>query len=171
MPAGVSAAAVSGTLGLSLLQKVLRIVGKRKSFAGDRGELAALLEAAGVESQRLARCADEDIAAYRGYMAARKLNPEGAGAGAAAVVETPLRAARSALKGLDLCAAAAEMVDGAVAADLVTAAILLSGSVRAMAQSAGMNLRESADQTARLSCEEIEAAALRQLDLVVRRLA
>ena len=36
VPAGVSAAAVSATLGLGLLTKVLEVARKRKDFAGDR---------------------------------------------------------------------------------------------------------------------------------------
>ena len=167
VPAGVSVAAVSAALGVSLLRKVLEIVAKRKRFQGDRGELAALLEAARTESEYLARCADEDIAAYRAYIAARRTGD----AGATPAVKTPLRGARSALAGLDLCAAAAGIVDGAVAADLGTAAILLAGAVRAMALSAGVNLRESPDHAAILECKELEVRALRQLDSVLRRVA
>src|SRR5437762_9242289 len=107
VPAGVSVAAVSAALGVSLLRKVLEIVAKRKNFQGDRGELSALLEAARTESERLARCADEDIAAYRAYITARRLKT--ADAVGASVIETSVRGARSALAGLDLCAAAAGM--------------------------------------------------------------
>ena len=70
-PAGVSVAAVSAVLGASLLQKVLEIVAKRKSFTGDLEKLSSLREAARNEAERLTQYADEDIAAYRSYMEAR----------------------------------------------------------------------------------------------------
>jgi methenyltetrahydrofolate cyclohydrolase len=170
-PAGVSVSAVSATLGVSLLQMVLEIVAKRKSFAGDRGELSSLRQAAKNEADRLARCADEDIAAYRAYIAARRLKTGDAEAARSlrAVLETPLQAARSALSGLDLCAAAAGMVNGAVAADLGTAAILLAGAVRALLLSVDVNLRQLPDREVMVECREIEARALRQLDSVLRQ--
>ena len=170
MPAGVSVAAVSATLGVSLLQKVLEIVAKRKSFAGDPGELSSVRQAAKNEAERLARCADEDIAAYRAYLAARRLKTGDAEASSLrAVIETPLQAARSALSGLDLCAAAAGMVKGAVAADLGTAAILLAGAVRALLLSVDVNLRQLPDREVMVECREIEAQTLRQLDSVLRQ--
>jgi formiminotetrahydrofolate cyclodeaminase len=170
-PAGVSVSAVTATLGVSLLQMVLEIVAKRKSFAGDPEELSSLRQAAKNESERLARCADEDIAAYRAYVAARRLKTGDAETARClrAVIEAPLQAARSALSGLDLCAAAAGMVDGAVAADLGTAAILLAGAVRALLLSVDVNLRQLPDREAMAEYREIEAQALRQLDSVLRR--
>jgi len=171
VPAGVSVSAVSATLGLSLLQKVLEIVARRKSFAGDPAELATLRHAAKDESARLARCADEDIAAYQDYMAARRLKAGEAEAAHAlrAVVEAPLKAARSALSGLDLCAAAAGMVTGAVASDLATAAFLLAGAARAMLLSVEVNLRQLPDREVMAECRQIEAKALRYLDSVLRQ--
>jgi formiminotetrahydrofolate cyclodeaminase len=176
VPAGVSVAAVSATFGVSLLQKVLEIVAKRKSLAGDRGHLASLRQAAGDEAERLARYADEDIAAYRAYMEARRRSDADVETARALrdVIETPLKAARSALAGLDLCADAAGIVRGAVAADLGTAAILLAGAVRAMLLSAEVNLmqvpnlRQLPDGEAIGECKEIEEKAARQLELVVR---
>jgi formiminotetrahydrofolate cyclodeaminase len=168
-PAGVSVSAVSATLGISLLLKVLEIVAKRKSFAGDLGRLASLRQAARNESARLAQYADEDIAAYRAYIKARKVKTEDVDSAGAlgAVVEIPLKAARSALAGLDLCADAAGVVKGAVAADLGTAAILLAGAVRAMLLSAEVNLHQQPDREAIAECGKIEERALRQLDSVL----
>ena len=51
VPAGVSAAAVSATLGLGLLIKVLEIASKRKGFAGDRKLVESLVHDARNKSQ------------------------------------------------------------------------------------------------------------------------
>ena len=171
VPAGVSVAAVSATLGVSLLQKVLAIVAKRKSFTGDRGHLASLRQAAGNVSERLVQYANEDIGAYRAYAEARRLKTPDVEMARALqqVVEVPLKAARSALTGLDLCADAAGIVRGAVAADLATAAILLAGAVRAMLLSAEVNLRQLPDREASVECREIEEKVLRQLESVVKQ--
>jgi methenyltetrahydrofolate cyclohydrolase len=172
-PAGVSVSAVSATLGVSLLQKVLEIVAKRKNFAGDPGRLASLRKAARNESERLTQCANEDIAAYRAYMEARRLKTGEAETARTLrdVIEVPLKAARSALSGLDLCADAAGIVRGAVAADLGTAAILLAGAVRAMLLSAEVNLRQLPDGEASVECREIGEKAARQLGSVLRQVA
>jgi methenyltetrahydrofolate cyclohydrolase len=169
-PAGVSVSAVSATLGVSLLRKVLEIMAKRKSFAGDSGRLASLRQAARNESERLTRYANEDIAAYRAYMEARRLKTADKTARALRDVnETPLKAARSALAGLDLCADAAGLVTGAVAADLGTAAILLAGAIRALLLSVEANLQQHPAREAFTECKEIEERALRQLDSVLRQ--
>lgn len=172
VPAGVSAAAVSATLAVSLLQKVLAIVAKRKSFAGDRGHLASLRQAARDETERLAQYANEDIAAYRAYAEARSLKAGDVEIARALhdVIEVPLNAARSALTSLDLCADAAGIVRGAVAADLATAAILLAGGIRAMLLSAEVNLRGlSGREEAIAECKELGERAARQLDSVLRQ--
>ncbi len=168
-PAGVSVSAVSATLGISLLQKVLEIVAKRKSFAGDRGRLASLRQAADNESERLTQCADEDVTAYRAYMEARRVKAADVETALRDVNETPLRAARSALAGLDVCADAAGIVNGAVAADLGTAAILLAGAIRAMLLSVDVNLQQHPDRETSVERREIEEKALRQLDSVLRQ--
>ena len=49
-PAGVSISAVTASLALALLAKVLDITGKRKDFSGDRERLASLIESARAES-------------------------------------------------------------------------------------------------------------------------
>jgi formiminotetrahydrofolate cyclodeaminase len=172
-PAGVSVSAVSATLGISLLLKVLEIVAKRKNFAGDLGHLAWLRQAAGKESERLAQYADEDIAAYRAYIEARRLKTADVASARALrdVIEIPLRAAGSALAGLDLCADASSIVYGAVAADLGTAAILLAGAVRAMVLSVDVNLQQHPDREVAAECRGIEERALGQLDLVLRQTA
>ena len=71
VPAGVSVAAVSASLGLSLLIKVVEIVRKRKDFAGDPAKIEELLVQTRAESAKLDRLADEDIVAFAEYMASR----------------------------------------------------------------------------------------------------
>jgi formiminotetrahydrofolate cyclodeaminase len=170
-PAGASVAAVSAALGASLLQKVLYIVAMRKSFAGDLEKLSSLREAARNEAGRLTRCADEDIAAYRGYMVARrnKTTDLELARSLRGVMETPLNGARSALSGLNLCVDASEIVHGAIAADLATAAILLEGAVRSMLLCVAVNLQELPDPEVTAECKEIGEKALRQLASVLRQ--
>jgi formiminotetrahydrofolate cyclodeaminase len=172
-PAGVSVAAVSGALGASLLQKVLEIVAKRKSFAVDLEKLSSLREAAKNKAEHLARYADEDIAAYRGYMVARrnKTRDDELARSLHGVMETPLNGARSALSGLNLCVDASEIVHGAVAADLATAAILLEGAVRSMLLCVEVNLQQLPNHEVTAECKEIEEKSLRQLASVLRQVA
>ena len=84
-------------------------------------------------------------------------------------METPLNASRSALSGLNLCVEAAELVHGAVAADLATAAILLEGAVRSMLLCVEVNLQQLPDREVTAECKAIEEKALRQLALVLRQ--
>lgn len=117
-PAGVTAAAVSARLGMALLIKVLEIVGRRKSFAGNASELRAWIESAQRESTRLAEAADEDITAD----AERRR---------AAV---PMKAAHAAEAGLVLCENARAVVTGAILADLEAARLLLRAGVEAIGE-------------------------------------
>jgi len=141
VPASVAISAVTASLALALLAKVLAITGKRKNFTGDRPRLGALLDAARAESTRLTRLADEDIEAFNQY---RECVRQGGEITAAIrqAIEVPLNAARAAVRGLGLCADAADMVRGLTAADLGAAAALLSGAVRAMLLSVDFNVRE-----------------------------
>ena len=123
--AGVATAAVSASFGLSLLIKVLQITGRRKGFSGDREQLGAWLEAARTLSADLARAAEDDIA--RGTSPAK-------------AAEAPLSAARAAGAGLNLCAEAAAVVRGSVAADLGVAAFLLASAARGILLCVDSNL-------------------------------
>lgn len=115
-PAGVTAAAVSARLGLALLIKALEIAARRKDFAGDTETVRAWLLAARRYSEILAEAANDDIVAA----------PE------RKRIEIPMNAARSAAAGLDLCAEAAGLVRGALAADVGVASALLCAAVRAI---------------------------------------
>ncbi len=128
-PAGVAAAAVAADLGLSLLIKTLVITGKRPE----------LLEAARAESARLRQAVDDDIAAVRELMRSRDA------AAMKKAIEVPMRAARSAGAGLDLCAQAAGEVRGLLAADLGAAAALLAGAAKAIQVCVDANLSASSE--------------------------
>jgi formiminotetrahydrofolate cyclodeaminase len=142
--------AVSARLGLGLLEKVLRIVSQRRDFSGDLGRFSQLDDAARTESARLARYADEDIAAFNKYMACRRLAKDtpqqredrerAIAAALRTTIEIPMNVARSAIAGIDLCTSAAGFVHAFVAADLGAAAELLAGAVRATLLSVDFNL-------------------------------
>ncbi len=141
VPAGVSAAAVSGTLGLGLLTKALEIASKRKDFAGDRDLVRALLADARRLSERLSRLADEDIAAFHEYLdCLRRKQPTDAAMRQA--IEVPLHVAQAAASGLDLCDQAKNLVHAFVASDLGTASALLAATLSASLLTANFNIRQ-----------------------------
>jgi formiminotetrahydrofolate cyclodeaminase len=135
-PASVAVSAVAANLGLGLLIKVLKITARRKSFAGDSQKLRALIDAALRESQQLRTAADEDVAAVRQYLSST--NP----AAVRNAIEVPIRAARAAVSGIELCGEASGIIYGLLAADLGAAVLLLSASVRAILLSVDFNLRQ-----------------------------
>ena len=144
---GVAAAAVSAALAASILQMVLEIAVRKK----ESERMRELIAAARGTSARLAQLADEDRAAYAGFMEARRLPRDSEearetrrramGAALRRATQTPLAAARSAAAALDICVEAAGMVHGQTAADVGGAAALLAGAVRAILYSVEANLR------------------------------
>jgi formiminotetrahydrofolate cyclodeaminase len=143
VPAGVSISAVSASLALALVGKVLDITGRRKTFAGDRALLNALIEQARAESSTLTRLADEDVEAFDLYLeATRSGDPEVTAKAASLTIKVPMEGARAAIRGLDLCLEAVELVSGLTAADLGIAAKLLDGAVRAMLLSVDFNVKQ-----------------------------
>lgn len=149
VPAGVAVAAVTASLAMALLVKVVEITRGRKKFGGDARQAEALIEAARRESTRLAALADEDIRAFRSYIECVRLpkTPGREQAMAAAVreaIRVPMDAARAVVHGLDLCREASALagVIGLTAADLAAAVALLSGAVSVMLLSVECNLRE-----------------------------
>jgi formiminotetrahydrofolate cyclodeaminase len=143
VPAGVSISAVSASLALALVGKVLDITGRRKTFAGDRALLNALIEQARAESSTLTRLADEDVEAFDLYLeATRSGDPEVTAKAVSLTIKVPMEGARAAIRGLDLCLEAVELVSGLTAADLGIAAKLLDGAVRAMLLSVDFNVKQ-----------------------------
>jgi|SRR5581483_775950 len=122
-PAGVAAACVAANLGISLLIKTLAIT-------GGQGEL---VDQARFEAAALRGAADQDIGAVMEFIGSR--NP----AAARQAIEAPLRAARAAVAGLELCAKAS--VKPVLSADLEAARALLAGALRAILICIDANLR------------------------------
>ena len=61
-------AAISATLALALLSKVLQVTRKRKDFAGDSDLISSLMNDTQKTSEALSCLADEDVAAYHEYL-------------------------------------------------------------------------------------------------------
>jgi len=115
-PAGVAAAAVAAELGIGLLIKTLAITGGQDE----------LLNTARRERARLRGAADDDIGAVMELIRTRDA------AALRQAIEAPMRAARAAVAGLELCAQASSVVKDALAADLGAAQALLAGALRAI---------------------------------------
>jgi len=130
-PAGVAAAAIAATLGVSLLVKALEIRGQRPDLSRAAREIAAELRAA----------ADADCEAIRGSLT----SPE--------AMNVPIRAARAAIQALALCNEAAPSVSGLLGADLRAGRELLSGAARAILTCIDANLekRPSAETAAEVN--------------------
>jgi len=160
--AGVAVSAVSAGLGMALLALTLKVASRRKNFAGNRARLRALLNAANKESARLVRYADEDIAAYQKYRDSLK-RKRGIDAALSRIIETPLEAAGSAARGLDLCAEAVSLVPLSVASDLGAAETLLAGAVRAILLTVDVNLLQLPAKS------ELRRGATRQVKRILRK--
>jgi hypothetical protein len=127
----VAAAAVAAELGLGLLIKTLAITG-----SGNQ----ALLETARRESAHLRGAADDDIGAVMAYIGTRDA------AALQQAIDAPLRAARAALAGLELCSQASSAVKPALLADLRAAQALLSGALQAILICIDANLQGREEQ-------------------------
>ncbi|MBF6571426.1 MAG: cyclodeaminase/cyclohydrolase family protein [Candidatus Binataceae bacterium] len=175
VPAGVSVCAIAATLALDLIAACLQTTGRRKSFSGDREQVANLLERVRSEADRMKHLADDDVAAYEAFLSSRRVMPgTDPSADRSAVSElalrqaseVPIKVARSAIASLELCALAVPVVNGAMAPDLGSSAALLAAAVRAAARSAEANARRMTDTEYRRAIKrerrkiETEAAAL-----------
>lgn len=140
VPAGVAISAVTASLALALLAKVLGIAVRKRKFAAEREQIEELLHAARAESSRLTSLADEDIEAFHKYLESKHQATRKA-------IEIPMEAARAGVRGLGLCGEAARIIRGLTASDVASAATLLEGAVRGMLITVDFNLREmTADQ-------------------------
>jgi methenyltetrahydrofolate cyclohydrolase len=186
VPAGVSISAVSASLALGLLAKVLKVSGRRKDFTGSQSKLEMLEDSARLHSKRMMQVAEDDILAFNGYMASAKL-PQGTDkekeerkramdAAVRKAIEVPTGAARAAATGIGLCGEATEMVNTVVAADLGAAATLLAAAMRVFLACADSNIRQLAPDPASYRSAmadriEWETKAVRQADAVVKQTA
>jgi formiminotetrahydrofolate cyclodeaminase len=186
VPAGVAVAAVSASLALGLLAKVLKVSGRRKGFRGNLSKLESLVESSRAESKRMMRFAAGDMAVFKAYMARTRL-PERTAAerqqrkravdsAARKAIEMPIAAARAAASGIDLCANATSMVHTFVAADLGAAAQLLLSALRVFLLCADSNIRQLGSDPASYrgvtaGLDELESKAFRQADSVLKKVA
>jgi len=162
--AGVAVSAVSAGLGMALLALTLKVASRRKDFAGDRTRLTRLLDAVNKESVKLVRYADQDIAAYQNYRDSLK-RKRGIAAALRRIIQTPLEAASSAARGLDLCAEAVSLVPLSVASDLGAAEALLAGAVRAILLTVDVNLLKLPAKS------ELRRGVSRQIEKLLRKVA
>lgn len=172
---GVAVAGVCASLGMALLALTLKVASRRKNFSGDRARLTKLLEAVNKESARLVRYADQDVAAYRQYRDSLK-RKRGIGAALRRIIESPLEAATSGARGLDICEEAITLAPLSVLSDLGAAATLLAGSVRAILLTVDVNLRQlsAASKLRRDAAKKrqaLERGATRQVERVLRKVA
>jgi formiminotetrahydrofolate cyclodeaminase len=148
VPAGVTISAVSATIALALLVKVLTLTVRRKNFEGDPRAVEALINGARRESATLTNLADDDVRAFSRYMEGVRVakaegREEAVHSAMREAIAVPMDAARSIVRALDLTRAAAPFCHtGLTAADLGVAAALLAGGLRAMLLTVEINLRQ-----------------------------
>lgn len=132
---GVATAAESAALALELLSRVIEV-----SKPEQRGPWLAAVRGQG---EILRRAAQEDVAAYNVYLSCVRNSAPVVELQQAirGTIEVPLRAARAAMAGLEMCAAMADCVSASVAADLGVAATLLDSAVRGIGLCVDANLR------------------------------
>jgi formiminotetrahydrofolate cyclodeaminase/5,10-methylene-tetrahydrofolate dehydrogenase/methenyl tetrahydrofolate cyclohydrolase len=152
-PGGGSVAGVSATLGLGLVIMALEISLKRKDAVHPM-EMEALIENGRRQLADLRGDADEDILAFRAYMAALKLPKQTAEekatraatiqAATGQATESPLRAARHMVEALHLAENAAPLVHRHVISDVGAGAGLLEGALKAVLLNVDINLPQLA---------------------------
>jgi formiminotetrahydrofolate cyclodeaminase len=143
-PAGVSVSAVAAALALNLVAMSLGVSARRRDFAGDRDRSRTLADSAKAEASRMMEYADEDIAAYQAYLNNRK-SPD-ASLALQQAIDVPLKVARAAMRGLQLCVEGSSFVSARVAPDLNSAAAILAAAMRAAIRSAEANAATSPDR-------------------------
>jgi formiminotetrahydrofolate cyclodeaminase len=148
-PGGGSVAAVSGTLGLGLVIMALEISSKRKDATRPE-ETQALITEARVLMKGLAADADNDVRAFRDYMAALKLpkeseedkarRKEALQKATRGATEAPLLAARHMVQGLCLAERAEPLAHSHVVSDVGAGTCLLEGALKAVLFNVDVNL-------------------------------
>lgn len=124
-PAGVTAAAVVAELGMCLMIKAMSITGGH----------ADLVETARREAAHLRAAADDDVGAVMEFIQVHDM------AAKRQAIEAPMRAARAAVSGLELCVRASGAVKPSLAVDQRAAEALITGALRAILMCIDANLR------------------------------
>ena len=146
-PGGGSVAAISGALGLALVQMALAVSLKGK---GEHDDLKALHREAGELLTNLLPHPDADVMAFQGYMDAlalpkadedqRATRRSAIQAAARRATDAPLSAARDLLTGLELAQRAAVLAHRNVVSDVGAGAALLAGALQAELLTVDINL-------------------------------
>jgi formiminotetrahydrofolate cyclodeaminase len=142
-PGGGAAAAYGVSLGLALLEKVVRLEGRRRPQS--QGEAALGWEEALARLRRLvetlARLREEDVRAYFNLTAARASGDAARLAAAVAeAVDCPRRIVQQSREALQLLAWAGERCQRHLLSDLLVAGEFLGAALRGAAHIAGANL-------------------------------
>lgn len=172
-PGGGSAAAVAAALAAGLTEMVVRLSLARPRYERHAESYAEALAASKVARMRFLELADEDAAAYAGYLDARRMPhasesealardtaTQAAAHGATAV---PLAVVHMCHRQLDLVERLAGRTNAAVASDLDVAALLLESAARGAAANVLVNLRAIED-------EVFSATTTTELDQRIRQI-
>jgi formiminotetrahydrofolate cyclodeaminase len=185
-PAGVAISAASASFALGLLAKIAKVSSRQKQFATASAKLESLGDAARSQAKRMLQFAEEDVAAFKAYVASSRLpqstdreredRQRAVNAAVRKAIEIPLTAARAAASGLELCSEASAATHTAVIADLGAAASLLASAMRVFLMCADSNLRQLALDPAPFreafaGRSEWEHRASRHADAVLRHVA
>ena len=142
-PGGGAAAAYGANLGLALLEKVVRLEGRRRPQP--QGEAGLGWETALTRLRRLAetlvRLREEDVRAYFELTAARASgDPARLAAAVAEAVDCPRRIMQQSREALELLAWAGERCQKHLVSDLLVAGEFLGAALRGASHIAGANL-------------------------------
>jgi formiminotetrahydrofolate cyclodeaminase len=166
-PGGGSVAGVCATFGLGLVIMALEISVKRKDALRIE-EAGALIAAARELMASLAADADEDVRAFRAYMAAMKLpkatdeeksaRRQAMQQATRAATQAPLAAGRHILEALQMAQHAVPLAHLHVVSDVGAGAALLEGALKAVLYNVDINLPSLADAALQQSCREERGA-------------
>jgi formiminotetrahydrofolate cyclodeaminase len=162
-PAGVAVAAVSASFAFGLLAKALAVSGRKDVQAVNLAKIQSLTTSAQTESSRMLQLADDDVSAFKAFLAGTRLpqstdrerleRRQALDSALRRTIDVPLAGARSAAAGLQFCAEATSMTHPVVLADLAAAVTLLSGALRVFLLCAESNVTQLATDTP--SCREL----------------
>ena len=137
-PAAGSTAAVTTALAAGLAGKVARGAARTDPAALD---LAHELD--GLRAKALA-LADDDVAAFSGFLAARRA-PGGAAAATEAIVQVPMDVLAAACRVTEIAAALADHGPDALTGDAVTAALLAAAAAESASGLVGTNIADTGE--------------------------
>ncbi len=188
-PGGGSVAAVGAALGAGLVAMALEVTRRRTEDEDRLAEIDRLLAEAHRLLAALAARADEDVAAFDGFMAALRLpkatdedkaaRRAALAAAAVTATEAPLAAATDAVAALELAVIAAGLAGVNIVSDVAAGVHLLAAGAQAVLLNVDANLPSIKDEAAARSyrdqrdrlAEAADERADEALRIVVERLA